>query len=521
MRNSYDVIVIGTGIAGLSAAISCKEAGLDVIVLTKADRIEQTNTNYAQGGIIAWREGDSPEALASDIVTAGCGYNSREAVRLLAEEGPKLVFDFLVGKAGIEFSKDSQGNLDYTEEAAHSARRILHYDDHTGDVIQEGLVRRAAALGVPVKSSCTAIDLITNNHHSGDCQELYKEREVFGLYALDNESGQIHAMLAGAVILASGGLGNIYQYTTNPPESTGDGISMAQRAGADIINAEFIQFHPTALYHKDIRRFLVSESLRGEGARLIDRSGRQFMGSYSDLGDLAPRDVVARAIYEEMALQGSNYMLLDLAGFYKGEKPIKERFNRIYTTCLEGGLDISREPIPITPAAHYFCGGVKVDKDGRTSIRRLYAVGEVSCTGVHGANRLASTSLLEGLLWGVRAAEHIAAAFKPVKQGRLESIPDWKTPSNPETFEPTLIYQDWNLIKMTMWNHAGIIRTRKGLERAYADLNYHAHRITKFYKEAVVNRDMIELRNGIVSAQIVVEAAMHNEKSIGCHFRRD
>ncbi len=521
MRSSYDVIVIGTGIAGLSAAISCKEAGLNVVVLTKADRVEQTNTNYAQGGIIAWREGDSAEALASDIARAGCGYNSRDAVRLLAEEGPRLVFDFLIGKARIEFSKDSQGNLDYTEEAAHSARRILHFEDHTGDVIQEALIRHAAAIGVSVKASCTAIDLITNNHHSTDCQELYKEREVLGLYALDNASGQIHTMLAGAVILACGGLGNVYQYTTNPPEATGDGISMAQRAGADIINAEFIQFHPTALYHKDIRRFLVSESLRGEGARLLDKAGRQFMYSYSELGDLAPRDVVARAIYEEMAMQGSNYMLLDLANFYKGEKPIKERFNRIYSTCMEGGLDIAKDPIPVTPAAHYFCGGVKVDKDGRTSIRRLYAAGEVSCTGVHGANRLASTSLLEGLLWGVRASRHICAGFKAVKPGRLDSIPDWKTPSNPESFEPTLIYQDWNLIKMTMWNHAGIIRTRKGLERAYADLNYHAHRITKFYKEAVVNRDMIELRNGILSAQIVVDAAMHNDKSIGCHYRRD
>jgi L-aspartate oxidase len=222
-----------------------------------------------------------------------------------------------------------------------------------------------------------------------------------------------------------------------------------------------------------------------------------------------------------MARQGSEYMFLDLAGHYAGAKPIAERFSRIYETCLEGGIDITREPIPVVPAAHYFCGGIKVDEDGRSSIKRLYAVGEVSCTGLHGANRLASTSLLEGMLWGKRAALRIAARLDPVKSSRFDDIPDWKDPSQAERFEPTLIYQDWNTIKMTMWNHAGIVRTRKGLERASADLNYHAHRITKFYKEAKLDRDIIELRNGVVTAQIVVAAAMHDERSIGCHFRKD
>lgn len=521
MRRTRDVLVIGTGIAGLSAAIVCKEAGLDTLVITKMDRPDDTSTNCAQGGIIERPEGDSAGALVSDILGAGCSYNCRGAVGLLAAEGPDLVRDFLVGKAGVVFSRDSRGRLDYTEEAAHSTRRILHCEDHTGDEIQAALLRYASSIGLEVRSSCTAVDLITNDHHSTDCEELYREREVFGAYALDNPSGEVETLLAESVLLASGGLGNIFQYTTNPVGATGDGVSMAKRAGADIINAEFLQFHPTSLYHKDIRRFLISESLRGEGARLVDREGRPFMRDYSELGDLAPRDVVARAMYEEMARQGANHMLLDLASGYRGEKPIRERFRRIYETCLRGGIDIEKEPIPVTPAAHYFCGGVKVDLDGRTSLRRLYAAGEVACTGVHGANRLASTSLLEGLLWGVRAGRHIAANLRPVAPARLGGIPDWKKPANPERFETALIYQDWNLVKMTMWNHAGIVRTRKSLERAVADLDYHAHRVGKFYKEAALNRDMVELRNGIVAAQIVVAAAIHDERSIGCHFRKD
>lgn len=521
MREKHDVIITGTGIAGLTTAIHCREAGLTVLVITKEDRIEESNTNYAQGGIIAAKKNSTPELLEKDILEAGCYFNSREAVAHFSREAPSLVFDFLIDKVGVNFSRDFHGELDYTGEAAHSERRILHFEDHTGDSIEGALIQYAQKIGVEIRCGYTAVDLITNNHHSLDSQELYRKREVLGIYALENSTGNVHTLFADTVVLATGGLGNIYQFTTNPPSSTGDGISMAHRAGADIINAEFVQFHPTALFHKDIRRFLISESLRGEGAKLIDKQGRPFMSRYSAQEELAPRDVVTRAIYQEMALQGSEYMLLDLAGHYHGEKPICERFSRIYETCLGGGLDITKEPIPIVPAAHYFCGGVKVDSHGKTSINNLYAVGEVSCTGLHGANRLASTSLLEGLLWGHDCARHITQEKAQIVSSRFDSIPDWKIPAEAEKFESSLIFQDWNVIKMTMWNHAGIIRTRKGLERANADLNYHAHRITKFYQEAVLDRDIIELRNGIISAQIVVAAAIHNEKSIGCHFRKD
>lgn len=520
MREHFDVLVVGTGIAGLTAASLCKKQGLSVLVVTKNETVEECNTNYAQGGIIALAPGDNPELLARDIIEAGCAYNSVEAVRHLAEEGPSLVQEFLSGEAGIGFSLNGKGEYDYTGEAAHSVRRILHYEDHTGDTIEAGLVSLTRSLGADIRTGYTAVDLITNNHHSTDPQELYKSREVFGVYALENATGTVHTLTANAVVLATGGLGNIYQFTTNPPSATGDGIAMASRAGADIINAEFVQFHPTALFHKDIKRFLISESLRGEGARLKDRNGERFMHRYSAQEDLAPRDVVTRAIYEEMTKQGSEYMYLDLAGHYAGEEPIEKRFSSIYKTCLSGGIDITSAPIPIVPAAHYFCGGIKVDLAGKSSLAGLYAVGEVSCTGVHGANRLASTSLLEGLLWARNAADHIAKSARTVDARRLRSIPDWKMPAHAESFENALIFQDWKTIKLTMWNHAGIVRTKKSLERAQADLDYHAHRITKFYREATLNRDMIELRNGVETARLVVAAAIHNESSVGCHYRK-
>ena len=521
MKEKFDVIIVGSGIAGLTAGIQLKKAGYEIAILTKNGEIEESNTYYAQGGIIARKEGDSPQKLADDINRAGCNYNNTEAVTVLSNEGPDLVFDFLINEVGMVFSRNSNGQMDYTEEAAHSERRILHFEDHTGENIEKSLTAYAKKIGVKFYTRHTAIDLITNNHHSKDCQELYKEREVMGLYVLDNKSGKVKIFFSYNVILATGGLGNLYQYTTNPSSATGDGISMAYRAGADIINAEFIQFHPTALFHKDIKRFLISESLRGEGAKLIDKNGSMFMHKYSQLNELAPRDVVARAIYEEMNKLGCEYMFLDIANHYKGEKPISERFSRIYETCLSGGIDITEQPIPIVPASHYFCGGIKVDTYGRTSINNLFAIGEVSCTGLHGANRLASVSLLEGLLWAKRSADYIMNNFIKISPSRFNEIPEWKSPQNTVDFEPLLIYQDWKAIKLTMWNYAGIIRTKRGLERALSDLNYYMHRIFKFYKEARLTVDIIELRNAVVTAQIIVDSAIHNEISIGCHYIKD
>jgi len=522
LRKYFDVIVIGTGISGLTAAIFLKEAGLNVIAITKNEQINESNTNHAQGGIVAKRDGDRPDSLANDIYNAGDNYNNKKAVEVFSLEAPDLVFDFLIDKIKTEFSKDKDGNYHYTEEAAHSINRILHYHDHTGDKIEESLINYAKKIDLPIYKSHTAIDLITNNHHSKDNQELYKKRAVMGVYVLDNIKETVHTFFSHKVILATGGIGNLYQYTTNPSCSTGDGMSMAYRAGTDIINAEFIQFHPTSLFHKDIKRFLISESLRGEGARLMDHKGNFFMKKYHPQKELAPRDTVSRAIYEEMYKAGVEYLLLDLSNYYKGKKPIKERFSRIYETCLKGGIDITREPIPIVPASHYFCGGIKVNIFGNTTIDNLYAIGEVSCTGLHGANRLASVSLLEGLLWGKKCAEDIIDKIKCrkelIEKKRFTHIPDWYNPKYIEEFDPILINQDWQVIKSTMWNYAGIIRTEKGLERAQADLSYLAHRIFKFYKEAKLNKSIIELRNAIVSSQIIVNSAIHNKKSLGCHY---
>lgn len=530
MEKVYDILIIGCGISGLTTAIRLHEAGFSCLVVSKESDPTETNTRYAQGGIIAWKEGDTPESLAEDILEAGQHYNNHTAVDRLSRQGPRLVYDFLIDHIGTEFSRDRQGNIDYTEEAAHSDRRIIHCEDHTGEQIEQALYAYATKIGVPILADHTAIDLITNNHHSRDTQELYKPREVMGAYVLDNMTGEVNRCCAHHVVLATGGVGNLYQHTTNPPGATGDGISMAYHAGADIINAEFVQFHPTSLFHKDIKRFLISESLRGEGARLTAIDGTEFMKDYSPLGDLAPRDVVARSIYEQMGKDGTEYVLLDLAHNYHGEQPIAQRFSQIYSTCRQGGIDITQDPIPVVPAAHYFCGGIKVDEHGRTSIKNLYAVGEVSCTGLHGANRLASTSLLEGLLWGWNAASDIMGALcddsqtdcvgrmRRIDPARFTSIPEWDTPTQQEIFDPLLIKQDWKAIQLTMWNYAGIIRTQKGLERARADLSYYSHRILKFYREARLNKDIIELRNAISTAGIIVGAALHNTTSTGCHY---
>ncbi|MFO7896263.1 MAG: L-aspartate oxidase [Candidatus Cloacimonadales bacterium] len=520
MRKIYDVIIVGTGIAGLSAAAFLQESGLKVLVLTKEADLAETNTNYAQGGIIAWKEGDRKEKLKKDIFTAGVNYNFNDAVELFAEQGPKLVFDFFIKELGIDFNRTTEGEFDYTEEAAHSTRRILHYADHTGEKIQSSLIDYVRSRGIEILADHTCIDLITNSHHSSNCRELYLQEEVMGVYVLDNQSGEIKTLLSGKVILATGGLGNLYQHTTNPEAATGDGVSMAYRAGADIINSEFVQFHPTCLFHKDIERFLISEALRGEGAKLIDHEGREFMQDYSPLKELAPRDVVARAIYEEMSKSGKQYMLLDLANNYQGQEPISKRFSKIYQTCLEGGIDITQEPIPIVPAAHYFCGGIKVDLDGKSTLRNLYAIGETSCTGLHGANRLASASLLEGLLWAKRSTSDIKQNYQRIAAERFAQIPDWQLPTYREEFDDLLLLQDWKAIQLTMWNYAGIIRTGKGLARAKADLDYFSHRIMKFYKQARLTKHIIELRNGIVSASIIADAALHNKKSLGCHFVR-
>ena len=454
MRKRYNAIIIGCGAAGLSCAAHLRMKGLTVAVLSKTGDLSQSNSFCAQGGIIAYNPKDDPKLLAEDIENAGCRYNNREAVVFFSENGPKInreavvffsengpkiVFDFLIDKAGVEFSRNESGEIDFTEEAAHSIRRIAHYRDLTGESIEQTLFQYVKTTGVDFYEDFTAVDLISNNHHSTDPQEIYKRREIFGVYALENRSGEVRTLFGDAVVLATGGVGNLYQYTTNPTSATGDGLSMAYRAGAPIINAEFIQFHPTMLFHRDVRRFLISESLRGEGARLKDHNGYEFMKDYSPQRDLAPRDIVSRAIFDKMNADKKEYMFLDLASYYSGREPLQERFSKIFKNCLLAGIDITKDPIPVVPGAHYFCGGIKVDTHGRTAVKRLYAVGEVSCTGLHGANRLASTSLLEAVLWGKSAAESIAESLDEIDSKRFNSIPDWKRPRRQNVhFDPTV-----------------------------------------------------------------------------------
>jgi L-aspartate oxidase len=513
----FDVLVIGSGIAGLSTAIACAEKGLHVCVVSKADELHESNTFYAQGGIVESGRDDSPELLSRDIITAGCGINHKEAVQLLAQEGPKTVSSYLVEKVKIPFLKSADGGFDRTKEGAHSVRRILHVKDATGKAVEEGLLQYAAGFKtLRFLSNHTAVDIITNSHNSRDPQERYRSTRTIGSYILNEEDGSIYAFFAPHVILAAGGAGNLFLHTSNPIGACGDGIAMAYRAGAQVINMEYIQFHPTILYHRDKKRFLISEALRGEGAKLCNHRGEYFMDKYNpELKELAPRDEVARAIFREMDAEGSSYVLLDARSCRVSPK---ERFPGIYRQCLSLGIDIEKEPIPVVPAAHYCCGGIKVDTEGRTSLEGLYAVGENSCTGVHGANRLASVSLLEALFFGIRTGEMIADNRSDLNAALLESIPGWVYPREEEEAETILIHHDMKNIQSTMWNYVGIIRSRKRLLRALSDLNYYSHRIHRFYDQARVSRYLIELRNAVLVATIIARAGVSNPTSLGCHF---
>ncbi|MDC7225068.1 MAG: FAD-dependent oxidoreductase, partial [Spirochaetales bacterium] len=479
-----DLIVVGSGISGLSAAIAAAEEGLNVTVLTKADEPWLCNTYYAQGGIVGNGREDSRDSLAKDIITAGDGLNWRESVNLLASEGPDLVDSLLVEKAGIRFSRDSRGHLDLTREAAHSVRRIYHDKDLSGRSIEEGLLAYVAQMEDRIKiyPHMQALDIITNNHHSTDTQERYRPLRAIGLYVLDVRTNEVMNVYGASLILATGGVGGVYQHSSNPSLASGDGISMAYRAGAAIQNAEFVQFHPTTLFHRDVKNFLISESLRGEGALLVNRDGERFMSRYSpEMMELAPRDEVSRAIYREMDRTGTSCVFLDARRI---EMDLENRFPGIHEKCASVGIHMTDEPIPVVPAAHYFCGGIKVDLNGCTSLPGLMAVGETACTGVHGANRLASVSLLEGLYFGYRAGKKAADSGVSPSSRLRTSIPEWIFPVEEDDMDPILVLNDRNTIRSLMWNYTGIIRNRKRLNRALSDLNYFSHRINKFYREA-------------------------------------
>ncbi|MGH9470609.1 MAG: L-aspartate oxidase [Terriglobia bacterium] len=514
-----DVLVLGSGLAGCAAAWAAAKQGAEVLLVTRAERPEENNTFWAQGGIIYEGKNDSPEMLVQDILTAGAGLSSPEAAWLLSREGPRLVKEILIDELGVGFDRvPDDGGWHLTAEAAHSLPRILHHKDQTGSAIERVFLDRVAAHPkVRLMAATTAVDLLTVSHHSEEPLDVYKPLTCAGAYVLHQPSGEVFPILARETILATGGLGRIYLHTTNPPGAVGGGIAMASRAGARCINMQYVQFHPTTLYHPS-GRFLISEALRGEGARLVDSRGQEFMQRFHPNGSLAPRDVAARAIYQVMLESGEPCAYLDIS--HKPAAQVRDRFPGIYAHCLELGIDITRQPIPVVPAAHYSCGGIAVNEWGQTNLVRLRAVGEVSCTGLHGANRLASTSLLECLVWGTRAGAHSAqSASSSTDACEFPRIVPWRYEH--EAVDPALIAQDWVTIQQTMWNYVGLIRSEKRLNRAYELLRELDAEISRFYEKAEVTDAIIGLRNGIQTARVLLLAARECRQSRGCHYRVD
>lgn len=517
-----DILIIGSGIAGATAALKlAQDRQRHIILINRSSIAEESNSRWAQGGIIHRGHDDTPELFVQDILAAGAGASSPAAARLLAEEGPHRLEEILFHLAPIPFDRAADGSLAYGQEAAHSRRRILHVGDGTGAAIMRGLMQAVKAQpNIELLTNATAVDLITFPHHARDPLAVYEPVTCYGAYVFDRSGQAVHRTLARKTILASGGLGRLYRNTTNPPGARGDGLGMAHRAGAKIINAEYVQFHPTALAAPGAEGFLISEAVRGEGGILLTPAGEPFMQKYDpQWRDLAPRDVVARAIHTEMEANGYSYVLLDIASHMSAEA-IQARFPNIYAECLRAGVDMTREPIPVVPAAHYFCGGVQVDLNGQTNIANLYAVGEVSCTGLHGANRLASTSLLEGLVWGGRAAEAIAAS----PQGALpqpQDIPVWDETGLTQEPDPALIAGDMQTIQNIMWHYVGLVRSADRLSRAIRELRHLQNEIEMFYRATKLSDGLIGLRNAVEVALLIAQAARHNRHSRGCHFRAD
>jgi L-aspartate oxidase len=517
-----DTLIIGCGIAGAAAALRLsQDRQRHITIITRAPDPLESNSSYAQGGIVTRGTDDSAELLIEDIINAGDGLTWRPAAEQLAEEGPQVVRELLIERAQVPFDHDEWGKLLYGLEAAHSRRRILHVGDATGTAIMKALMPVVLAQpNITVLSDHTAVDLITFPHHAVDAMAVYGAQACHGAYVLDNRTGEVTPILAAQTILATGGLGQIYSYTSNPNGSRGDGLAMAHRAGARTANLEFVQFHPTTLHMPGVNKLLISEAVRGEGGILLTPDGEPFMARYApEWKDLAPRDEVARAIYWEMLHNGYPYVLLDIASKMPAAE-LTQRFPQIYAGCLKLGIDITRQPIPVQPGAHYFCGGVLVNLDGQTSIPNLYAIGEVSCTGLHGANRLASTSLLEGLVWGDRAARHIqqAGVRKPIADS---AVPAWDTSGLLYDTDPALMQGDMTTIRTLNWHYVGLVRSRYLLGRAINELRHLSQNIEDFYRKTRLTDQLIGLRNSAQVSLLIAQSAIRNRKSQGCHYRED
>ncbi len=509
----FDFIVIGSGIAGLSFALKAARAG-SVAVVTKRKGAD-TNTAWAQGGVACvTSEEDSFELHIRDTLAAGAGLCDEEVVRTVVTEGPARLAELV--EMGMKFDRrEVDREFDLGREGGHSKRRILHVRDVTGAEIEGTLLRQVRAHPrIELLEHHMAVDLIT----AGKLGFATEDR-CLGLYVLDEDAQKVETLRSDRVLIATGGCGKVYLYSTNPDVATGDGVAIAWRAGAVIANMEFVQFHPTCLFHAQAKSFLISEAVRGEGGILRNTRGEDFMPRYHPQGSLAPRDIVARAIDAEIKRAGTQCVFLDITA--KSPEFLQERFPHIYETCLRFGIDMTKQPIPVVPAAHYQCGGIRTDVNGATTLPGLYAAGEAACTGLHGANRLASNSLLEGLVMAHRASQAMISAPPPSRTGRSLVLPEWKSGDASDVDELVVIYHNWDEIRRLMWDYVGIVRTERRLQRAASRLRNLQREIREFYWNFKVTVDLLETRNLATVAALIVDSALSRKESRGLHFTLD
>jgi L-aspartate oxidase len=503
-----DYLVIGSGLAGLYFALRACAHGR-VILVSKRD-LTDSNTQYAQGGVAGvLSENDSAEQHIEDTLRVGDGLCARDAVEMCVRQGPEHIL-YLANQIGVAFDRDANGDFSLGREGGHTARRIVHVQDMTGAAIHNALLDtvRAQDDRITLLPNHMAVDLLTTAKYGGP-------NAVFGAYVFDQTTGEVKTITARAVVIASGGAGKVYLYTSNPDVATGDGVAMAYRVGARVANMEFFQFHPTILYHPAAKSFLVSEALRGEGGILRLRDGSAFMGRYHPMKDLASRDVVARAIDAELKRTGDDHVLLDMTHL-PGDFVI-ERFPNIHRRCLELGIDMRATPIPVVPAAHYSCGGIQVDGNGRSNVRNLYAIGEASMTGLHGACRLASNSLLEALVYAARAADDV----RNVSVSRPVQVAPWYAGDATAPDEAVVVSHTWDEIRRLMWNYVGIVRSDRRLERAARRMQMIREEIREYYWNFQVNGDLLELRNIALVADLIIQSARRRPESRGLHFNLD